>query len=295
MKNQSEVFMYDNIRFENGHKDVNEHPVIVAGNDDQYLYCFAMTSQTKHTGQYSPERNKYNENIKYAKTIPNKNIRINNNKEGLVNACHCFTIRIEDARFYSNLGFATKQLMEEIKTKWVFHQTVVKEKPDRDYIQKCDAMGINEAIVKSSEYYKYLTDFSKNIPKEIQIQRQYYKELDAYVARGKENNYRRKNNMPLLPYLPEPKLRNDKSWLDQYSKPQQDDNINPAFAALYQEMYGEEEKKQEVQPPQKSDEQIKAEIYALRDQLREAIAMKQSSQTYSEDYEEEKGFGRRAA
>lgn len=293
MKNQSQVFMYDNIRFENGHKDLDEHPVLVAGHDDQFLYCFSMTSQTKHTGKYNPERNKYNENVKYAKTIPNKNIFINNNKEGLVNACHCFTIRIEDARLYSNLGYATPKLMDEIKTKWVFHQNNIKERKDRDFQHKCESMGIDETKVKSSEYYKYLVDFANNIPNELQVQRQYYRELDAYNARGKENSYRRKNNMPLLPSLPEPKLRDDKTWLEQYSKPPEDNSINPVFANLYKDLFGEEEKKQEEVKPQKTDEQIKAEIYQLRNQLTDAL--NRQSQVYNDEYEEQKGHGRRAA
>ena len=60
----TEMFIYDKIFFENGRKDQIEHPVVIAGADEENAYCFVMTSQIKNN-ENIPQIKKYPKNIEY--------------------------------------------------------------------------------------------------------------------------------------------------------------------------------------------------------------------------------------
>ena len=219
MKRKNNIFNYDNIYFENGIKDKDKHPVIIAGSDDENFYCFMMTSKLKHTGKNSFARNTYNENIYYVKTIPGKNCIINNETKGLIITSHCFKVPITSAEKYKKFGIVKPEVTKEVITKWAYQQNEIKDKPVHNYNQICKALGIDDSI-KQSELYNFCIALMKNYPEELSIQKDYAKKLRIHNEKckmiSKENINRHKNNLPILKYSEPPKLPDNKEIINQY-------------------------------------------------------------------------------
>lgn len=319
MKQKNEVFLYDNIYFENGKKDMDEHPIVVVGYDDKDLYCFTMTSQTKHDYKNSPERNTYNQNVKYIKTIPGKNITVKNNKEGLINTTYCFTVPIEDSRLYSNFGFVGKTVAQDIIVRWAYQQNEIKDKRDWNYNKICSVFGINDNI-KSDPMYVYTQTLMNNYPKELERQRKYAKELRIYLEERykikRENQYRYQNHMPALPYPSEPQLESDKDYLEAYSHKPSNSIEDSPFAELAKKFEEEEKQKEALRlqeeqrlAQEKESEQriqtlkqeINNDIIVLQEYKRQMLQKQQEQNNIEyfnpneETYEEERSVGRRAA
>lgn len=290
---QSEIFIYDNIYFENGRRDQAQHPVIIAGLDDKNVYCFAMTSQTKHIGKNSQIRNAYNSTIKYAETLPGKNCTTNNYIRGLVNTTNCLTVPIEQARKYPRFGIAHGKLLEEIITKWFYQQNEIADKKQFNYNEICTALGISESI-KFSPIYQQCEQLMHDNPGELQVQRQYAQDLRKYreectkIRRQNTNNYYR--GLAPLPYPKEPKLQDDKSFYEQYAIPQisEEDRIkNSPFAGLSEQLFG----------PQQQEEKKETEVIDFAAKKKELLELKQMLQEQSQEQgqEQEVHHGRRAA
>lgn len=295
---QGEIFIYDNIYFENGRRDQNEHPVIIAGIDDVNAYCFAMTSQTKHIGKNSMTRNLYNSTIKYAESIPGKNCTTNNFMRGLVNTSNCIIVPLEQAKNYPKFGIASPRLLEEIISKWAFQQNEIVDKKDFNYEQICKAFNINDSI-KQHPIYRDCMAFAGQNPTEITLQREYSADLRKYreeclkIRRQNTNRYYR-GETP-LPYPKEPKLSDDKSMYEQYStvKLSEEEMVaSSPFAGLADKLFAEE-KKEESETKQSNIidfETKKKELLALKQMLQET-----SSQEQTQEQTQESHHGRRAA
>ena len=302
---QAEMFMYDNIHFENGRKDKFEHPVVIAGVDENNVYCFAMTSQTKHVGKNSQTRNLYNSTIKYAETIPGKNCTTNNFIRGLVNTTQCLVIPIEQAREYPRFGYATPQLLTEIIAKWYYQQNEIVDKKQYQFEDICNALGITRAI-KSTPTYLACENLMRQFPNELQLQRDYSKRLREYreeclkIRRQNTNNIYR--GQAPLPYPKEPKLEDDKSLYEKYSTIQlteEEQIANSPFAGLAEALFGNQKENQPNQaPPNKTAanvinfEERKKELIELKQMLQDTQGQNQG-QEYHE--KEESHHGRRAA
>ena len=292
----SEMFIYDNIHFENGRKDKSEHPVIIAGVDEDNVYCFAMTSQTKHIGKNSQIRNLYNSTIKYCETIPGKNCTTNNFIRGLVNTTQCIKVPIAEAREYPKFGFATGKLLEDIIAKWVYQQENIADKPQFEYQRICEALGVTRAI-KHHPTYRACEQLMNEYPNELQLQRDYSKALRLY--REECNKIRRENINSLyrgsapLQFPKEPKLQDDKSYYEKYSTIQLTDEeklANSPFAGLAEQLFGNAETKEEQAKKPIDFTAKKQELLQLKQMLQETQSQEQGQ---SEEYETH--HGRRAA
>lgn len=290
----SEMFVYDNIYFENGHKDTAEHPVVIAGIDSENAYCFAMTSQIKHIGKNSQARNLYNSTIKYVETIPNKNCHTNNNLRGLVNTTQCIIVPLEEARNYPRFGFATGNLLKEIVTRWLFQQNEIQDKKQYGFNEICTALGIDSSILYSP-LYKQCQDLMQEYPNELQLQREYAHDLRIYreectkVRRQNTNNIYRGG--PHIPYPREPRLKDDKSYFEQYASPQYTEEEivkNSPFAGLAEQLFGPSVPKEEKKDTVIDFESRKKELMELKQMLQESQSQEQGS-------EQEIHHGRRAA
>lgn len=296
---QSEIFVYDNIYFENGRKDQKEHPIIIAGVDSDNVYCFAMTSQTKHIGKNSQVRNLYNSRIKYAESIPGKNCTTNNFMRGLVNTTNCIVVPLEQARQYQKFGIASGKLLEEIIVKWSFQQNEIQDKKTFNYNQICNALGISDSI-KMHPLYRQCELLMQEYPQELQIQRQYAADLRQYreeclkIRRQNTNNFYR-NTAP-IPFPKEPKLQDDKSMYEQYATIQYiEEEIvqNSPFAGLSEKLFGVTETKEKQATKSDNTSEIstqKKELLQLRQMLQDSQSQEQGQ---SEEYETH--HGRRAA
>ncbi len=227
----NEIFIYNNIIFEDGRPDPAQHPVLIAGTDEDYIYCFAMTSQTKHEVKNSPARNAYNSAIKYAKTLPNINCSINNNIRGLINTTYCFPIPKDEAKFYQRYGFSSQKLTLEVITKWLYQQHEILDKPDANYNKISAALGISDKTFTNA-IYKSCQNAVINIPEEVAAQRKYQRELRLY----REALEQRKTNPSII--MPnKPRLsKDDQSYLSEYNPrvPTEEEIIgNSPFACLY--------------------------------------------------------------
>ena len=222
--------MYDNIYFENGIKDKEQHPVVIAGQDERYLYCFTMTSQLKHISKNSYARNIYNENIYYVKTIPGRNCQIRNEKKGLIITSHCFAVPIEEIYQYENVGYLFPATAKEVIIKWAYQQNEIKDKKTHNYDKLCQAFGINETV-KQTEIYKYCVALMSNYPEEIKLQREYAKELRIHNEKCREisleNKRRYEKNEPRLRYPKPPKLADDRTLIEKFLYENFQSSINP--------------------------------------------------------------------
>lgn len=290
----SEMFIYDNIHFENGRKDKSEHPVIIAGIDEANVYCFAMTSQTKHIGKNSQVRNLFNSTIKYCETIPGKNCTTNNFIRGLVNTTQCLKVPIEVAREYPKFGFATGKLLEDIIAKWVYQQENIADKKQFEYEKICTALRVTPAI-KLHPTYRACEQLMNEYPNELQQQRDYSKALRLY--REECNRIRRENTNSIyrgtapLPFPKEPRLQDDKSYYEKYSTVQLTDEERVAaspFAGLAEQLFGPSETKEEQANKPIDFNSKKQELLQLKQMLQET-----QEQGQSEEYESH--HGRRAA
>ena len=206
MKRKNHIFKYNKIYFENGIKDKKEHPLIIAGSDEKNFYCFIMTSKIRNTAKNSHARNIFNKNIYYVKTKPNKNCQINNNVEGLIETSFCLTVPIEIAELYPKYGFVKPEVTKEVITKWAYQQNEIKDKPVQNYNEICLALGINDSI-KETEIYKYCVTLMNNYPDELQLQREYAKELREYLEAKKKAKV---SNLTM------PKLKDNKDIYQSY-------------------------------------------------------------------------------
>ena len=240
----TEMFFYDNIYFENGHKDKNQHPVVIAGADEENLYCFAMTSRTKHTGKNGYSRNIYNQNIKYVSAKPGKNCHTNNSIEGLINTTNCIKIPKTKAKNYALLGIASQTMINEIILRWAFQQNEINDQKDYDYDRKAQALEITDSITTMPAYRQLIQLMSEH-KNELQNQRQYAKELriyrEEYTKIKRVNINRYYNGQQPLKYPSEPTLPYDKGYFEQFSTPQitEEERIkNSPFAGLSEQLFG---------------------------------------------------------
>ena len=244
----TEMFFYDDIYFENGRKDRNEHPVVIAGEDEENIYCFAMTSKTKHNSKNGYSRNIYNQNIKYVKTIPGRNCQTNNSIEGLINTTNCIIVPKTKAKEYPLFGIASRNLISDIITRWAYQQHQINDKPDHSYKQKAKALGIDESIIFSSQYQE-LVRLMEQHPEELENQRVYAKELREYRETcqriRRENMHNHYLGLEPIKYPEEPKLNYDKAYLELYSSPppltEEERLKNSPFAGLSEQLFGKEE------------------------------------------------------
>ena len=292
----SEIFIYDNIHFENGRRDQNEHPVIIAGVDEENAYCFAMTSQTKHLGKNSITRNQYNTTIKYAETIPGKNCTTNNFMRGLVNTSHCIVVPLEQAKQYPKFGIASGKLLEDIIAKWAFQQNEIVDKKDFNYELIHSAFDITESI-KLHPAYRACQYFADQNPSEITLQREYYTDLRKYreecikIRRQNTNNYYRGESP--LPYPKEPKLKDDKSMYEMYStRPlsEEEQLANSPFAGLADKLFGAESNNRNEPHNVIDFDSRKKELLDLKQMLQESQV-----QELQQENTQESHHGRRAA
>lgn len=300
MKRPTEMFIYDNIYFENGVKDKDQHPVIVAGYDDENLYCFAMTSQLKHVDKNSHARNTYNDNIYYVKTLPGKNCTVNNNKQGLIITSHCFPIPIAEANQYGNFGYLNPKTLEEVIVKWAYQQNEIKDKPNYNYNKICQVFGINQNI-KQHDLYKYCQTLMSNFPNELQFQREYAKELRIYLEQkykiSKENKLRMAQGLPRLAFPTMPKLKDDKSLFKQFAPESIEREPNNPFGDLFKELYGDEPTKKEEKQPESNNV---VELKEYKDKLLRYQAAQRQHQMQNmlepeQQYEQQETHHRRAA
>ncbi len=240
----TEIFFYDDIYFENGRKDTNEHPVVIAGSDNENIYCFTMTSKTKHTEKNGYSRNIYNQNIKYVQTKPGINCHTNNSIEGLINTTNCITIPKTKAQNYQPFGLISNKLLEDIILRWAYQQNEVNDQKDDTYQEKSQALGINDSITMTP-LYRQLVHLMDDHQEELQNQRVYAKELRKYREEctkiRRENMHNHYLGLKPQKYPEEPKLPYDKAYLELYSSPQISDEErikNSPFAGLSEQLFG---------------------------------------------------------
>lgn len=295
---KSEIFIYDNIYFENGKRDKDKHPVIIAGEDENFVYCFAMTSQLKHLRKNSQIRNEYNSKVKYAETFPGQNCTTNNAMRGLVNTTNCIVISKEEAKKYPRFGIAHARLLEELAVKWAYQQNEILDKKSFNYNQICTALGISDSV-KIHPIYRQCDKLMQDNPAELQTQRQYaaalrkYREESTKIRRQNINN--RYRNIPPLPFPKEPLLPDDKSFYEQYASPQlTEEEIvqNSPFAGLSEKLFGKEETKEELATKPASNI---ISFPSEKQQLLEMRKMLLETQEQGQSQEYQSQHGRRAA
>ena len=304
---QAEMFIYDNIHFENGRKDQFEHPVVIAGVDENNVYCFAMTSQTKHIGKNSQTRNLYNSTIKYAETIPGKNCTTNNFIRGLVNTTQCLVVPLEQARSYPKFGYATPQLLNEIITKWYYQQNEIMDKKQYQFTDICHALGITDSI-KSNPIYRACENLMRQFPNELQMQREYAKALREYreeclkIRRQQVHAYYHGQGHPHFPK--EPKLQDDKSLYEKYSTIQlteEEQLANSPFAGLAEALFGKDNSNNiETTAVNTNPNQTTPNVIDFEERKKELLELKQmlqnsQDQAQQQVQEQEAHHGRRAA